>query len=59
MNNPHIIVGEKRRCLCGMYGEQPTSCADILAALERQVQTGSADARLLADAIQPLVQGCD
>lgn len=61
MKNPHIIVGEPRHCLCGTYNNNatPTSCADILAAVERQVQAGSPDARLIAAVIQPLVQDCN
>lgn len=48
MTNPHIIVGEPRRCLCGMYGGQPTSCADILA-----------DPELAARVLTSLLQDCD
>ena len=64
MKNPHIIVGENRRCLCGLYGitellgERPTSCADLLAALERLVQTKDGDAILLCEAITPLIVDC-
>ena len=68
MKNPHIIVGEKRRCLCGSYQmlwrnppneNVPVGCGDILAALERLVQTGAEDAKVLNQVIQPLVQDCD
>jgi len=38
-SNPHIIVGEGHRCLCGIYhdgGEYPLhlSCKDVLSAME-------------------------
>ena len=68
MKNPHIIVGEKRRCICGCYQmlwqnppneSVPVGCGEVLAALERLVQTGNPDAFLLTQVIQPLVQDCD
>lgn len=34
--NNHIIVGEPRRCLCGVYDGQPVGCQDIIDALDRQ-----------------------
>jgi hypothetical protein len=32
MNNPHIIVGPRQRCLCGIYSGKEVTCADILSA---------------------------
>jgi hypothetical protein len=34
MNNPHIIVGEGHRCLCGQYGDKSIPCYAVLAALQ-------------------------
>jgi hypothetical protein len=67
VKNPHIIVGAARRCLCGSYDmpwayppnqNQPVSCGDILAQLERLVQTKDEGAFLLNQVIQPLVLDC-
>lgn len=68
MKNPHIIVGEPRRCICGCYAllyqnppneSVPVGCGEVLAALERLVQTGNEDAFLLERVISPLVRDCD
>ncbi len=34
MKNPHIVVGEGRRCLCGLYDGKPLYCEQILASLD-------------------------
>lgn len=68
MKNPHIIVGDQRRCICGCYEmlwqnppntSVPVGCGEVLAALERLVKTGNEDAFLLDRIIQPLVRDCD
>jgi hypothetical protein len=48
MNNPHIIVGEPNRCVCGTYDGRPVSCADVMAAHNRIVDfcEGKSDAIL-------------
>jgi len=60
MNNPHIVVGENRRCLCGVYEGVSVSCASIIAASARLVTAthSEADARLVTLAIATLVQDC-
>jgi hypothetical protein len=30
MNNPHVIVGPNRQCLCGQYQGEDVVCGDIL-----------------------------
>ena len=69
MNNPHIIVGEPRRCLCGMYGEKPICCKQLLGFLDDLVKHANikgsgvslyvANIRLLDEVIRSLVQECD
>ena len=29
MTNPHFVVGTGRRCICGNYGGEDITCADI------------------------------
>jgi hypothetical protein len=33
MKNPHIIVGENKRCLCGIYDGKPVTCGELLSSL--------------------------
>jgi DNA-directed RNA polymerase subunit RPC12/RpoP len=49
MKNPHIIIGEGRRCLCGVYGGKAVGCGDIIAALDGIAKT----------ILTPLIQDCD
>jgi hypothetical protein len=35
MKNPHLIVGEPRRCVCGSYDGKAIGCADVIKALNR------------------------
>jgi predicted nucleic acid-binding Zn ribbon protein len=68
MNN-HIIVGESRRCVCGVYAHHPpVGCREVIAALELVhkmtesplVSTKEANAiRLLNTVITPLIKNCD
>lgn len=37
MVNPHIVVGENRRCICGNHDGTDITCADILSGL-RELQ---------------------
>jgi hypothetical protein len=42
MINPHIVVGEGRRCICGSYGTdsnnlQAIGCAEVIQAINRMV----------------------
>lgn len=38
LKNPHIIVGEPRRCICGVYDGEPLGCKDVLASLDELVK---------------------
>ena len=61
MKNPHIIVGEGNRCVCGVYqiGEQtrPVSCSDVLTAIRGVKQGGNLkeNAAILEAVSTPLV----
>lgn len=69
--NKHIIVGEPRRCICGMYdGMTIISCADIIERMERLEKLAlnspliskSPDANdilWLLTVIKPLIQDCE
>jgi hypothetical protein len=67
--NPHIIVGEGRRCLCGLYNGEPIDCKSILASLDELVKMANingsgvhlyiVDIRRLDAVIRPLVQDCE
>ena len=64
MKNPHIIVGEPRRCVCGWYGHRAIGCADVIAALERLGDNkteppNKEDVAILREVIVPLIQECD
>lgn len=69
LRNPHIIVGEGRRCVCGMYKGEPLTCEDVLASLDSLVKhaniAGSGvslyvnDILRLETVIKPLVQECE
>jgi hypothetical protein len=64
MNNPHIIVGEPNRCVCGVYDGRPVSCSDVIAAHDRIIAfcegDGSAwrdgDLKLVRSVIMPLIK---
>jgi hypothetical protein len=43
MKNPHIIVGEGRRCICGVYGDRDIRCAEVISALEHLEHFGIPD----------------
>lgn len=34
MKNPHIIVGEPRRCVCGSYNGEAIGCIQIIRVLK-------------------------
>ncbi len=67
--NPHIIVGEPRRCICGVYNGEPLGCKDVLASLDELVKhaniKGSGvslyahDILRIESVIRPLVQDCE
>lgn len=66
MKNPHIIVGEPRRCICGSYGHRAIGCADVIAALERIDDVAMAheppnkeDVAIIREVIVPLIQECN
>lgn len=69
MKNPHIIVGENRRCLCGMYEGRNVFCRDVIEALDdlfhhahirgSGVSLYVTNIELLDRVIRPLVQECD
>jgi len=68
MNNPHIIVGEPNRCVCGMYDDKPITCQQVIAALDDLVKQANikgsgvslyiTNIQLLDAVIRPLVQEC-
>lgn len=61
MKNPHIIVGEGNRCVCGTYqiGEQTRAigCADVLTAINglKQGANLKENALIVEAVITPLV----
>lgn len=67
--NPHIIVGEQRRCVCGEYDGKPIRCGEVLASLDELVRQanikGSGPSLYASDifrldaVIRPLVKNCD
>jgi len=69
VKNLHIIVGEPRRCICGMYNGEPVGCGDVLASLEALVEhakiKGSGvslyahDILRLEAVIKPLIKECE
>lgn len=66
MNNPHIIVSDSKRCLCGMYGNKAVGCRDVLASLNSLVEAakikGSGpshyahDIFLIEEVLKPLIE---
>lgn len=65
MKNPHIIVGEGNRCVCGTYqiGEQSRAigCADVLTAINglKQGANLKENAQIVEAVIAPLVVDVD
>jgi len=67
--NPHIIVGQGLRCVCGMYKGSPLTCGDVLASLDDLVKHANiqgsgvshyaSDILKLEAVIRPLVQECE
>lgn len=67
--NAHIIVGEPRRCICGVYNGTPIGCREVLASLGELVRQANirgsgpslyaVDILRLEAVIRPLVQDCD
>ncbi len=43
MKNPHIIIGDGKRCLCGMYGDKPIGCNIIISSIEHIESYGHKD----------------
>jgi len=68
MKNPHIIVGEPRRCICGMYNGAAIGCKDVLSSLDVLVKhariRGSGvshyanDILIIEAVLRELVQDC-
>lgn len=65
MKNPHIIVGEPRRCLCGVYDGQSIGCNDLIQILSR-IEDGDSidvftqkDLSLLTKVIRSHIRECD
>lgn len=66
--NAHIIVGEPRRCVCGVYDGQRIGCREVLASLDELVRQANikgsgpslyaVDILRLEAVIRPLVQDC-
>lgn len=64
MKNPHIIVGEPRRCLCGTTKDgKPVSCFDILGELGYFERCDGFDhnycSLFLIESLRDLVKDCD
>ncbi len=61
MTNPHIIVGEPRRCICGNYGthEKPNiiTCGDLLQRL-KALEEIKLPPELLSEIVGQLVVDC-
>ncbi len=62
MKNPHVIVDDSGRCLCGMYGKDAIGCTDIISALDHlndspQVPRGLfTSIQTLTEVLRPLIQ---
>ena len=59
MINPHFIVGAGRRCMCGNYGGEDITCADILADLQGLVGTAFLPARRIRKVLWALREDCE
>jgi hypothetical protein len=67
--NAHIIIGQPRRCVCGVYDGTPIGCREVLASLEELVRQANIkgsgpslyahDILRLEAVIRPLVEDCD
>lgn len=61
MENPHIIVGGPRRCICGIYEingvRKSVSCLDVLRQLENQERAATTEGVALT-VIKTLVRDC-
>lgn len=49
MKNPHIIVGEGHRCICGLYEDKPITCHLIGSILNRLERLGREDEAIKKD----------
>lgn len=65
MNNPHIIVGEPRKCLCGVYNGRPIGCQELIEVLDK-IEEGDAldvlsreEAMMLNDVLRTCIKECD
>lgn len=69
MKNPHIIVGEPRRCICGIYDGETITCKRVIDSLNELVRLANIkgsgvsfhinDILVLESAIRPLIQECN
>ena len=69
VKNPHIIVGEGRRCICGVYNGEAIGCKTVIESLNDLVRTANingsgvhlyaADILKLEKVIRPLIQNCN
>lgn len=71
MKNPHIVVGENRRCICGCYGDviyrsRALMCADVIRVLSRledqvqaQISPSLDDVEMLITVMKPMIQECE
>ena len=59
MQNPHIIIGPKNRCLCGIYQvgarKQAISCHDIIDAYDKLHDDGTNEGVLIFTVLRELV----
>ena len=67
--NNHIIVGEPRRCICGLYGNKSIVCSDVIVALDGlmefigdyglQSPSLVKNVEMVNEVVRPLIQDCD
>lgn len=64
MKNLHIIVGEPRRCLCGVYDGQSVGCQELIEILDKIERFDPIDALpndeavLLNKVLRPCIKEC-
>jgi hypothetical protein len=60
MQNPHLVVGENKRCLCGVYNiggtRTPLACHDIHAAAAKLANQGVHEGLMLSVVLRELLE---
>lgn len=62
MQNPHLVVGKNRRCLCGIYNvngaQVHVTCPDVLNAAQAMSGESNPNATLLFVVLRELLVDC-